>query len=273
MPPLTAALPWILFMNTDTSLAPDVSDDVDTGSAQTDNATPQASWPMLYRRPVVLSSQLHAHWRVRQTGAGFAAGSHSIPLMIGEFAEASRAYPLVFAGPDHLPLAVLGLEAEKNRFVNADHWQAGTYIPAYVRRYPFVFARTTDPDGYVLAIDADADMVVQEGEEGQPLFEGDKPSAMTRHAMQFCEAFTREDIATRAFTAALAEAGVLIERQADVVLADGRRHSLQGFYVVDPARLDALPDATIVHWRRQGWLAPVHFHMASLARFADLAAA
>lgn len=260
-------------MNTDTSLAPDTGDDVDADavSAAADSITPPASWPMLYRRPVVLSSQLHAHWRVRQTGAAFAADSHSIPLMIGEFAAASRAYPLVFAGPDHLPIAVLGLEAEQNRFVIADQWQAGAYIPAYVRRYPFVFARTTDPDGYVLAIDADADMIVQEGEEGQPLFEGDQPSAMTRHALQFCEAFTREDIATRAFSAALAEAGVLIERQADVVLADGRRHSLQGFHVFDPARLDALPDTTLVHWHRQGWLAPVYFHLASLGRFADLA--
>jgi hypothetical protein len=262
-------------MNTDTSLAPDAGDDVDADanavSAAADSITPPASWPMLYRRPVVLSSQLHAHWRVRQTGAAFAAGSHSIPVMIGEFAAASRAYPLVFAGPEHLPIAVLGLEAEQNRFVNADQWQAGAYIPAYVRRYPFVFARTTDPDGYVLAIDADADMIVQEGEEGQPLFEGDQPSAMTRHALQFCEAFTREDIATRAFSAALAEAGVLIERQADVVLADGRRPSQQGLHLVHPPRLDALPDATFVHWHRQGWLAPVYFHLASLGRFADLA--
>lgn len=259
-------------MNTATSLAPDASDDVSTASTPAASDTPPASWPMLYRRPVVLSSQRHGHWRVRQGGAAFAAGSHSIPLMVGEFAQASRAYPLVFAGPDHLPVAVLGLEAEQNRFVTADQWQAGTYIPAYVRRYPFVFARTTDPDGYVLAIDADADMVVQGGEEGQPLFDGDHPSEMTRQAMQFCEAFTREDIITRAFSAALAEAGVLIERQADVVLVDGRRHSLQGFQVIDPARLAALPDATIVHWHRQGWLAPAHFHLASLARFSDLAA-
>ena len=60
-------------MNTDTSLAPDAGDDVDAVSAAADSITPPASWPMLYRRPVVLSSQLHAHWRVRQTGAAFAA--------------------------------------------------------------------------------------------------------------------------------------------------------------------------------------------------------
>ena len=263
-------------MNTDTSLthepAPASAEDQSAQDATPpEAASPEAAgWPMLYRNPVVLSSQAHAHWRVKQTGAAFAAGSHSVPLVMGEFAAASRVYPMVFAGPQYQPVAVLGLEAEQNPFVVDAQWRPGTYIPAYVRRYPFVFARTTEPDGYVLAIDADADMVVQEGGEGELLFDGGQPSAITRQALHFCELFTREDEATRAFSAALAEAGVLIERQADVVLPDGRRHSLQGFHVVDPARLAALPDATVLDWHRHGWLAPVHFHLASLARFSDL---
>lgn len=262
-------------MTIDTVLDQDTTPAADAPAAQVESdagSTPPA-WPMLYRNPVVLSSQAHGHWRLRAGDAAFAAGSHSVPLMIGEFAPASRAYPMVFAGADHLPVAVLGLEAEQNRFVIADQWRPQTYVPAYLRRYPFVFARTSNPDGYVLAIDADADMLVQDGEEGQPLFEGGQPAAITRQAMQFCEAFTREDAATRAFSAALAEAGVLVPRQADVAHADGRRHSLQGFHVVDPERFAALPDATVLQWHRQGWLAPVHFHLASLARFADLTSA
>lgn len=236
--------------------------------------TQEADGPMhppLYRAPVLLSSREHAHWRLLPGDAAFAAASHAVPLVLGEFAAAARCYPLVFVGEDAAPVAVLGLEAEHNRFVVADRWQSGAYVPAYVRRYPFVFARTTQPDGHALAIDADAAMLRTEGDEGQPLFEADgQPSALTRQALQFCEAFTSEAAATAAFSAQLLASGVLVERQADVVRADGRTSSLLGFRVVDPDRFAALPEATVIAWHRQGWLAPVQFHLASLARFNDL---
>lgn len=229
-------------------------------------------WPLFYREPRVLSSIEHAGWRVRPTGAGFAAASNSVPVVIGEFAAASRNYPLVFAGPEHTPLAVLGVEAGRNRFVNDGAWVENAYVPAYVRRYPFVFVQTGEPDGYVLAIDAGADAVIRSGDEGNPLFEDGQPSELTRQALQFCDTFTREDQATRLFAAALAEQGLLIERSANIAFADGRRSSVDGFHVVDAERFAALPDAVIVDWHRKGWLALVHFHLASLGRFNDLLA-
>lgn len=258
-------------MTTDDTLhtLPDAPDQVVPDAMDADAAAPAS--PPLYRTPVVLSSHTHAHWRLLPGDAAFAAASHAVPLVIGEFAAAARDYPVVFVGTDAAPVAVLGLQAEHNRFVVADHWQTGTYVPAYVRRYPFVFARTTDPDGHVLAIDADAPMLRTGGDEGQPLFEADgQPSALTRQALAFCEAFTRDATATAAFSAALVTAGVLVERQADVVHPDGRQSSLLGFQLIDAERFAALPDATVLAWHRQGWLALVHFHMASLARFKDL---
>lgn len=234
--------------------------------------TEASRWPLFYREPRVLSSVEHAQWRVRPIGAGFAAASNSVPVVIGEFAAASRHYPLVFAGPEHTPLAVLGMEAGRNRFVSDDTWAAHAYVPAYVRRYPFVFVQTHDPEGFVLAIDAGSDAVVQSGEEGNPLFEDGQPSELTRQALQFCDTFTREDQATRRFTAALAEQELLIERSANIAFADGRRTSLDGFHVVDGEKFAALPDAVVLDWHRKGWLALVHFHLASLGRFNDLLA-
>ena len=96
-------------MMTDTVLKQDTTPASDAPSvhAESDADNTPPAWPMLYRNPVVLSSQAHAHWRLRAGDAAFAADSHSVPLMIGEFAAASRAYPMVFAGADHLPVAVL----------------------------------------------------------------------------------------------------------------------------------------------------------------------
>ena len=230
------------------------------------------SWPLFYRDPKVLSSVEHAAWRVRPSGVAFARTSNSVPVMVGEFASAARSYPLVFAGADHTPLAVLGLEQGRNRFIDGDAWREDAYVPAYVRRYPFVFVQTTNPDGYVLAIDAGADMVVESGEEGAPLFEDGKPSALTRQALQFCDAFTREDRATRQFGAALAEHELLVERTASIAFPDGRKANIEGFRIVDAEKFAALPEAVVVEWHRKGWLALVHFHMASMGRFTDLLA-
>ncbi|UYB52943.1 SapC family protein [Xanthomonas sp. AM6] len=233
---------------------------------------PASPWPMFYRRPVLLSSHEHADWRVRPAGVGFAAHSHSVPVVAGEFAAASRSYPLVFAGGDYMPMALLGLQADSNRFADGNDWKAGAYVPAYVRRYPFVFVQMNEPEGYALAIDADADMVVASGEEGLPLFEGGQPSELTRQALQFCETFTREDRATRQFTAQLAAQGLLLERTANITFPDGRKASIDGFHVVDTEKFATLSEEVIVQWHRNGWLSLVHFHLASLARFTDLMA-
>ena len=226
-------------------------------------------WPLFYRDPVALSSQQHAHWRLRPGSADFVAQAHAVPLMLGEFAAASRHYPIVFGGDAAAPLALLGLQADDNRFVADARWRSDTYVPAYVRRYPFV-AVQGEGDARLLAIDAAAPMLVTEGDEGQPLFEDGEPSALTRDAMAFCELVSQQDTETRAFGAALREAGLLLPRQASVSHADGRQQVVDGFEVIDAARLQALDDARVLDWHRRGWLASLHHHLASLARFPDL---
>jgi hypothetical protein len=192
-----------------------------------------------------------------------------VPDLFVELSDAARFYALVFAGTGHAPVAVLGLE-QGNRFVRDDAWQPGAYVPAYVRRYPFVFAQADDPSGVALAVDTEAPMIVKEGNEGAALFEDGQPSEITRQALRFCDAFTREDAATREFVAALVREKLLVGRTADVALPQGRRLALTGFSVVSTDAFARLPEPAIVEWQRKGWLALVHSHLDSLARFADL---
>lgn len=226
-----------------------------------------AGAPLFYGKPELLNSNVHGAWRVKPAGAEFAADTNSVPVMAAEFIAASRHYPVVFAGPDHTPVAVLGL-GKKNRFVKDGAWQHGAYVPAYVRRYPFVFAEMED--GFALAVDAQAPMLVKEGIEGAPLFEDGKPAAVTRDALQFCEAFTREHAATRELVKLLAEQNLLVPRTANITLPQGGKSTLGGFSVVAPEIFATLPESVVVEWHRKGWLALVHAHLASLARFTDL---
>lgn len=225
--------------------------------------------PPFYRDPQLLNSNTHADWRLRSGDAGFAADAPYLPIVIGEFAAAARDYPIVFAAGDAQPVVVLGLE-RSNLFVADGRWAPDAYVPAYVRRYPFGFIATVNPDGFALAIDAGSERVVQSGDEGAALFEDGKPSELTKQALSFCDAFGREADATRLFATALREKDLLIDRRADATLPDGRKLGLDGFQIVDAEKFAKLDDETVLAWHRQGLLALVHFHLASLERFSNL---
>ncbi|MBM0106364.1 SapC family protein [Steroidobacter sp. S1-65] len=228
-----------------------------------------ASSPLFYRQPVPLSSVTHASWRLKGGDVAYASDTNALPVMVGEFGAAAHSYPLVFAAKDASPVALVGLQ-QLNVFVSDGKWSEGHYIPAYVRRYPFVFIHVEDQDRFVLAVDAGSERIVRQGEEGVPLFDNGAPTDVTKQALEFCRAFTGEHRATSAFSAALRAQGLLTARHADVVMPNGRKLSLSGFEVVDAEKFAALPDAVVVEWHRKGWLRLVNLHLASLDRFTDL---
>lgn len=240
-------------------------------SQASDMPTADAGLPLFYRAPQPLSGQLHGTWRLKDGDLAFAAGTPFVPIVVGELAATSRDYPVVFAGGTAQPLALLGLD-DRNLFVTDGVWTEGHYIPAYVRRYPFGFAETVDPDGFILAIDSASERVVPSGEAGAALFEAGKPSPLTEQALAFCDVFQGEALATRAFAEALRAEQLLIDRRADATLPDGRTLGVEGFQIVDAEKFAALDVAVIVDWHRRGWLALVHFHLASLERFSALLA-
>lgn len=235
------------------------------------SADPASKLPLFYRDPQPLAAGLHADWRLKDGDAAFAAETPYVPIVVGELAAAARCYPVVFAAGDAQPIAVLGLE-RRNLFVADGRWDEESYVPAYVRRYPFGFIATSNPDGFALAIDIGSDRVVRSGDEGAALFQDGKPTELTRQALNFCDAFGRDAEVTRLFAIALKEKDLLIDRRADATLPDGRKLGLDGFQIVDPAKFAALDDETLSAWHRQGLLGLVHHHLASLDRFQALLA-
>lgn len=229
-----------------------------------------ARLPLFYRKPEPLHAERHGCWALRDGDMAFAAEAHVVPLMLAEFAPAARCYPLLFAAADATPLVLLGLE-KSNLFVMDGKWSSDTYLPAYVRRYPFGFIATAQPDGFVLAIDA-ASECLSVGGDGRPLFVEGKPSELTRQALQFCDTFHSEAVHTQKFSDALKAQDLLVDRRVDVMLPSGRQWGLNGFKVVDVERLRRLDDTVIVDWHRQGWLELIHCHLASLENFSTLLA-
>jgi hypothetical protein len=232
------------------------------------------SEPIFYRRPVALSRAVHGALRYSSpAGFGFARSGNSVPLGAAEFDVAARHFPIAISAREPAgAIAVLGLETGRNLFVRADGtWIPGAYVPAYLRNYPFGLAEAGDR--MVLCIDEAAGCL---GAAGEPLYDGDGPSAFATRALQFAHEFRIETDRAQAFVRACAAENLLEEKRAEIALKDGRKSTLAGFRVLDRTRFEALPDDTLLDWHRRGFLslAYAHFHsMQAWGALADLAAA
>ena len=161
------------------------------------------------------------------------------------------------------PVAVLGVRGQENLFVDAQgQWRAGAYIPAYVRRYPFIFMENEDRSQFTLCVD--------EGHLGgrgprQPVLRrsrrAHRPGAQL---LEFCRDYQNQHAYTMEFARALAEADLLVENRADITLPDGQRLAMSGFKVIDEAKFNKLPDEEFLRWRANGWLPLVYYHLLSI---------
>lgn len=235
------------------------------------------SLPLFYKDPVLLRFEEHAHVGLAPaTGVSFAREAVAIPLCIGEFAIAQRHYPIVFAMDEQAsPIALTAIKKEHNLFVEQDgSWKAGSYVPAYVRRYPFIVTETEDKSQQLLAVDRGSPRYVASvvgHDDAERLFDdAGGPTATAQSAMAFCNAFHTDYAATVAFGRALIAAKVLEPYHADFRLPDGTLHQLNGFYAVDEKAFRALPAKTVADWHAKGWLDLVTLHLASQQSFQNL---
>ena len=182
-----------------------------------------------------------------------------------------HSYPIVFTSREPLAaVAVLGLEDNDNLFVGEDgKWREGHYIPAYVRRYPFLFLEQPEKSELVLCIDENSGLLTRSAD--RPLFQDGEPTQLVRDALAFCRDFHEQTMKSAAFVGELANKELLVPNQARTVLASGREMTLHGFRVVDEAKFNALPDEVILDWRRRGWLPLVYCHLLSMAHWRGLA--
>jgi hypothetical protein len=225
-----------------------------------------------YEKPVLLDREKHRRRRVKAaSGFGFARKANSLFLAGAEFNEACKEYAIVFTRTPAgklVPVAMLGLRTRENLFVAEDgRWDA-RYIPAFVRRYPFVLAELP---GQALGVCVDESFPGLGETEGEPLFDADgRDTPFLRNALEFLTHYQREYLRTEAFCERLDAAGVLTEMNARADLVDGRSFTVNGLLVVDEKKLMALPDATVLALFRAGEMHLVSLHLASLSNMQRL---
>ncbi|MCW2351809.1 SapC family protein [Sphingobium sp. B12D2B] len=230
--------------------------------------------PVLYNDPVVINSEEHRQAGfLPQEGFAFARNIIAIPIALSEFRAVARHYPIVFSDAQApVPLAVTGIDEGTNLFVEeGDAWAEGVYVPAYIRRYPFLFSKAADSDTLMLAVERDRLCRWVDPPTSVALFEGDdKISLLVETALRFCEVFHRDHENNRAFSDALTEKGLLVQQQAQIEFNDGRQHRVNGFRIPDQTAYRQLDDATLLDWFRREWLDLVAYILASQINWQSL---
>jgi hypothetical protein len=230
-----------------------------------------ASQLLIYESAVPVSNTRHGTWSV-EVGAdyGFSKGVNSVPLMAVEFPHAAAEYAIVFSGTaeSFVPAVILGMRGNENLYLAPQGgWQA-KYVPAFVRRYPFVFSSSQDGKTFTLCIDESFPGFNQQG-RGQRLFgEDKKPSAYVSNVLKFLEQYQVEFRRTQAFCGKLRDLGLLEPMRAQATLPSGERLALTGFMAVSREKLKALPADTLAGLAKTDELELLYLHLQSMRNFA-----
>jgi hypothetical protein len=235
---------------------------------------PPANLPLFYKNLIPLQSGPHNAYRMQPTEkAPFFANTHAVPLTIDEFVHAQRHFPIVFsAGENSVPLGLFGLNEGVNVFVEADGTLKGElYVPAYVRRYPYMLARLT-PDAQELSLcfDPESGLIGPDG-AGQPLFEGERPSEATNAILKFCEDFELSAQRTAAFVKELNDLELLMDGEVAIQSNDqDQPYVYRGFQMVNEEKFRELRGDELRKINQNGILPLVVAHLFSLSLMRDV---
>ncbi len=160
-------------------------------------------------------------------------------------------------------MAILGLRDNENLFLNEkNEWLSGSYIPAYVRRYPFIFSEIPNSEQLTLCIDNTKDIVEENGE--QHFFDDEgKPSQLATNALEFCKSYHAAAQATLNFGKALSEKGLLTQKEVQINVSGNRRINFSGFQIIDEKKFVELDDKTFLELKKEGWLPFIYAHLIS----------
>lgn len=233
--------------------------------------------PLFYKDLVPLNSKEHGDWKAKALEkADFLADQHAVPLTVEEFVQASRHFPIIFSDSEApVPLALMGMNEGVNTFLGEDNkFNAPVYVPAYVRRYPYMLAKLQqDKDELSLCFDPTAGSLgeFKGDKEAAPLFEDSKPTEHTQEVLKFCENFEEAGARTQAFMQELTKADLLMDGEVSIQQENSDKPFVyRGFKMVDENKLRELRGDELRKMNQSGMLPLIHAHLFSLQMMREI---
>lgn len=225
----------------------------------------------MFKQPEALNAERHARLGLaEQPIYSHAAEEMLTPIFSGEAWQIAREYTMVFPNEVGLPLAILGYEQGVNAYLgnNGSWW--GRYVPAHIRRYPFIAAPQQTDTGqqqFTVMIDASAPQLLEDG--GQPLFEEGQPSQLLKEVQRVLSNLQTDTQRTQQLVKQIDEAGLLVKQSLHIKVKEGEDKGLQGFRVIDQAAFRQCDGETLAALNKTGALDLIQAHLCSLTNLQD----
>ena len=228
---------------------------------------------LIYEQAIPINKNRHANYSIKpDNDYSFAKTINSVPLTTVEFSHASLDFPIIFAGTDSdiMPVAVLGLKENENLFVAEDGTWNPSYIPTFIRRYPFVFSSTDDGKTLTLCIDEKYKGCNENG-KGERLFDSDGEKTQYLAAvLKFLQEYQAHFQITQAFCKKLNDLGLFEKMRAKYTTKDGQEKSLTGFMAINRKKLKELPEETLLAMVKTDELEIIYLHLQSMRNFSKM---
>ena len=230
-----------------------------------------------YNNILPLNTEEHKDLRLKiDNNFSIFSNTNALPIAGVEFIEASREHAIAFINYQDegvIPVYILGLRDNENLLLDDENNWKYRYIPAFVRRYPYIMVEPNEDGNSVVCIDADYEGINHP--DGELIFtqkDGEiKPTPQLEAAMDMLKDFNAQLTRTREFTKRLEEYDLLKEISPQINLADGREFSIGGIYTIDEEKLLKLEDEKALTLYRSGEMAWIYNHLASISNLIRLA--
>lgn len=231
---------------------------------------------LIYEQVVPISKEKHLNLSVKSgSDYSFAASINSLPLMAVEFPLAASEYTIIFTGNKDdeavMPAIILGMRNNENLYLKeTGEWNA-KYIPAFIRRYPFVFSKNDQDNTFTLCIDENFSGCNEEG-RGERLFDsqGEKTQYL-ENVLNFLKDYQAQFVRTQMFCQKLKKLDLLEPMQASLTTKSGEKLFLQGFMAVNRDKLKALTGEQLSELAKLDELELIYLHLQSMRHFASMA--
>ena len=206
----------------------------------------------------------------------FCLQTNAVPLSFTEFGVACRDYPLAFTSTDggrsYAAVAVLGMAGNENLFVTNGRWDESTYLPAYVRRYPFCMARVTldavEQADRLICVEKDS-----LAEDGERMFDdAGAPLERWRPIDKLLNEYEADLDRAQEMCAILADYALLEPFTLQAQLNEGGAMNLGGMYRVEEKKLEFLNAAQHKNLIKKGVMGRIYAHLISMENFSRLLA-
>ena len=228
---------------------------------------------LIYGDVQPINKQRHADWSVKAgTEYGFANSINYAPLMAVEFPNAAEEYCIVFAGEGEniFPVTLMGVREQENLYVDAGGEWSAKYIPAFIRRYPFVFSSANDGATLTLCIDESFEGCNTEG-RGERLFDAKgEQTQYLNSTLDFLKEYQVHYRATKAIAQRVVELDLLEPMGVQFTIPSGEKRTVTGFQVVNREKLKALDAETFAKLAKTDELELIYVHLQSMRNFAKM---